>query len=153
VLIPPALWLAAILTFIGPALCAAADLPKIAPESLAWTAASGFSFPQAKKPDKVRRSLSGIACPPPTGATRRHTGSNESHIEEMRQGTEAGGYRITGRRKRLSPPTGTVGRHVRRRAYIIPHSQIVDRLDLTCVGSATADAGNRDWGGPGKSDR
>ncbi len=66
-----ALRLSVVLTFMTPALCVAADLPRVAPDSTAWTARPAFSFPQAKKPEKVRQSLSGIACPPLNGATRR----------------------------------------------------------------------------------
>lgn len=77
----PALQLAAVLTFIAPTLCVAADLPRVAPESPAWTAGSGFSFPQAKKPEKVRQSLSGIACPPPAGAARRCVAAFDEGVE------------------------------------------------------------------------
>jgi hypothetical protein len=34
-----------------------------------WSTGNGFAF--GKKPQKTRESLSGIVCPPPTGAARR----------------------------------------------------------------------------------
>jgi hypothetical protein len=77
----PTLQLAAVLSFIAPTLCAAADVPRVAPESPAWTAGSGFSFPQAKKPEKVRQSLSGIACPPPVGVARRCVAAFDEGVE------------------------------------------------------------------------
>jgi hypothetical protein len=92
----PALQLAAVLTFIAPTLCAAADVPRVAPESPAWTAGSGFSFPQARKPEKVRQSLSGIACPPPVGAARRC-------VAVFDEGVEARYVVIDGRTLRPEP--------------------------------------------------
>ncbi|MFL5280152.1 MAG: DUF3616 domain-containing protein [Rhodopila sp.] len=45
------------------ALPAAADSPKVTPEGPVWDTSPGFAFPGADKPKKLRRSLSGIACP------------------------------------------------------------------------------------------
>src|ERR1700760_2623317 len=48
---------------------ATADPPHKAPENVTWSTGNGFAF--GKKPQKTRESLSGIACPPPTGTARR----------------------------------------------------------------------------------
>src|SRR3954465_23281 len=53
------------------ALPAAADMPKVAPEGPVWNTSPGFTFPNADKPKKLRRSLSGIACPDKLDGPRR----------------------------------------------------------------------------------
>lgn len=42
---------------------AAADPPKVMPDGPVWDTSPGFAFPGANHPKKLRRSLSGIACP------------------------------------------------------------------------------------------
>jgi len=53
------------------ALPAAADTPKVTPEGPVWDTSPGFAFPGADKPKKLRRSLSGIACPSESNGPRR----------------------------------------------------------------------------------
>lgn len=50
---------------------AVAKGPKVAPEGPIWDTSPGFDFPNADKPDKMRRSLSGIACANEINGTRR----------------------------------------------------------------------------------
>jgi hypothetical protein len=53
------------------ALRAAAETPKVAPEGPVWETAPGFAFPGTGKPKKLRRALSGIACPSQAEVPRR----------------------------------------------------------------------------------
>jgi len=53
------------------ALPVAAQVPKVAPDGPIWDTSPGFAFPGADEPTKLRRSLSGIACPGPLTGTRR----------------------------------------------------------------------------------
>ena len=50
---------------------AAANMPKVAPEGPVWDTSPGFDFPGADKPKKLRRALSGIACPSEFNGPRR----------------------------------------------------------------------------------
>lgn len=61
------LWMAAAFLAGAPP-AGGADAPLLAPESGPWPAGGGFSF--ATKQEKIRRSVSGIACPPATTAPR-----------------------------------------------------------------------------------
>src|SRR3954468_20550101 len=60
---------AVVLAMMLPQTIAAADAPSISPESMTWGTGKGFAFD--KKGAKTRESLSGIACPPPSGSPRR----------------------------------------------------------------------------------
>src|SRR5262245_19084803 len=50
---------------------AVAKMPERAPEGPFWDTSPGFDFPDADKPKKLRRSLSGIACPSELSGPRR----------------------------------------------------------------------------------
>src|SRR4051794_2691839 len=77
---PRSLILASILTlFFLPQSVSAADPPSVAPENATWSTGNGFAFD--KKPAKTRESLSGIACPPPTGSPRRCIAAFDEGIE------------------------------------------------------------------------
>jgi hypothetical protein len=64
------LWLAILLLAVPRASSLAAP-PNVPPEKITWSVEPAFSFPKAKKPLKVRKSLSGIACPSGLGMPRR----------------------------------------------------------------------------------
>jgi hypothetical protein len=74
----PAFWLAALLTCLNTSQCLA-DPSKVSPEPLVWSVAPPFSF--ASKPKKTRRSISGIACPAPSGATRLCVAAFDEGVE------------------------------------------------------------------------
>jgi uncharacterized protein DUF3616 len=71
--------LAAALISALPYAIAAADPPHKAPENITWSTGNGFAF--GKKPQKTRESLSGIACPPPTGTGRRCIAAFDEGVE------------------------------------------------------------------------
>jgi hypothetical protein len=48
-----------------------AKMPEVAPEGPVWDTSPGFDFPGADKPKKLRRALSGIACPSELSGPRR----------------------------------------------------------------------------------
>src|SRR5262245_3739718 len=50
---------------------AAADMPKVVPEGPIWNTCPGLAFPGAAKRKKLRRALSGIACPTEITGPRR----------------------------------------------------------------------------------
>jgi len=49
----------------------AAKMEKVAPEGPIWDTSPGFHFPDADKPKKMRRALSGISCPYKLNGPRR----------------------------------------------------------------------------------
>jgi hypothetical protein len=71
--------LASLLAFMLPETIATADPAAVSPENVTWTVAGDFSF--KKKPAKTRESLSGIACPPPSGSPRRCIAAFDEGIE------------------------------------------------------------------------
>src|SRR6188472_312934 len=70
---------ASLLAFPLPEAIAAADPPAVSPESVTWTVAGGFSF--ETRPAKIRESLSGIACPPPSASPRRCIAAFDEGVE------------------------------------------------------------------------
>src|SRR5438309_1267088 len=75
----PAFCLAAFMACMGPAE-GLADAPRIAaPEPIAWSVSPEFAF--SNKSRKTRQSLSGIACPAPSGAARLCTAVFDEGVE------------------------------------------------------------------------
>jgi len=62
-----------------PCAIAVADPPHTGPENVTWSTGNGFAF--GKNPQKTRESLSGIACPPPTGTARRCIAAFDEGVE------------------------------------------------------------------------
>ena len=63
--------LAALLLIVLPTLSFGAEAPSVAPDEPGLRLSGEFTFPDAKKPEKTRSSLSGISCPPGLTGLRR----------------------------------------------------------------------------------